>query len=125
MGSGFGFIRPDIGKVNDKDLYFHCTACSRDTTFDQLHLDDKVSYEPIMDDRKKQPTASNVQLISGGGGGGGGGGRGRYARSDSRDRNVGGGRRCNGGGGRGRRDSRERDRGRGRWQERQPRTRPR
>merc|ERR1711957_1032665 len=29
--SGFGFIRPNSGKVNDKDLYFHCTAVNKNT----------------------------------------------------------------------------------------------
>merc|ERR1719491_1265894 len=68
--SGFGFIRPSTGKVDDKDLHFHCTACSRDSPFDQLQRDDKVSYEVELDDRRNQPTATKVQIISSGGGGG-------------------------------------------------------
>lgn len=74
QGSGFGFIRPDSGKVNDKDrlagpmmsvdsigtcshglgpliwlsfqdLYFHCTAVNKACPFDELRVNDEVNYE--------------------------------------------------------------------------------
>lgn len=65
-GSGFGFIRPDTGKVNDKDLYFHCTAVNKNCPFDELRVNDEVSYEAIIDERKNHPTARNVTLKNGG-----------------------------------------------------------
>mmetsp|Transcript_111502 Transcript_111502/g.193256 ORF Transcript_111502/g.193256 Transcript_111502/m.193256 type:complete len:164 (-) Transcript_111502:61-552(-) len=77
-GSGFGFIRPDTGKVNDKDLYFHCTAVNKSNPFDELRVNDEVSYEPVRDERKGQPVAKNVQLLNGGSKG--------KSRKDSRDR---------------------------------------
>eukprot|EP00441_Pelagodinium_beii_P020683 CAMPEP_0197656030 /NCGR_PEP_ID=MMETSP1338-20131121/39898_1 /TAXON_ID=43686 ORGANISM="Pelagodinium beii, Strain RCC1491" /NCGR_SAMPLE_ID=MMETSP1338 /ASSEMBLY_ACC=CAM_ASM_000754 /LENGTH=151 /DNA_ID=CAMNT_0043231821 /DNA_START=44 /DNA_END=499 /DNA_ORIENTATION=+ len=66
-GSGFGFIRPDSGKVNDKDLYFHCTAVSKGSAFDELRVNDEVTYEAVRDERKGHPTAKNVTLKNGGG----------------------------------------------------------
>eukprot|EP00439_Symbiodinium_sp_Y106_P037644 s4385_g4.t1 len=65
-GSGFGFIRPDTGKVNDKDLYFHCTAVNKSVPFDELRVNDEVNYEAVRDDRKGHPTAKNVTLKNGG-----------------------------------------------------------
>eukprot|EP00438_Fugacium_kawagutii_P023937 Skav200977 [mRNA] locus=scaffold1596:38894:43843:- [translate_table: standard] len=65
-GSGFGFIRPDTGKVNDKDLYFHCTAVNKACPFDELRVNDEVSYEAVRDERKNHPTARNVTLKNGG-----------------------------------------------------------
>ncbi|CAE7031831.1 BCS1 [Symbiodinium sp. CCMP2592] len=65
-GSGFGFIRPDTGKVNDKDLYFHCTAVNKSVPFDELRVNDEVNYEAVRDDRKGHPTAKNVSLKNGG-----------------------------------------------------------
>mmetsp|Transcript_63607 Transcript_63607/g.110850 ORF Transcript_63607/g.110850 Transcript_63607/m.110850 type:complete len:163 (-) Transcript_63607:47-535(-) len=76
--SGFGFIRPDTGKVNDKDLYFHCTSVNKDCPFDELRINDEVSYEPVRDERKGHPIAKNVKLVNGGSKG--------KARDDSRDR---------------------------------------
>ncbi|CAJ1409047.1 unnamed protein product [Effrenium voratum] len=81
-GSGFGFIRPDTGKVNDKDLYFHCTAVNKACPFDELRVNDEVTYEAIRDDRKGHPTAKNVTLKNGGGGSS----KRRSSRSDSRRR---------------------------------------
>eukprot|EP00931_Biecheleriopsis_adriatica_P096667 TRINITY_DN70321_c0_g1_i1.p1 TRINITY_DN70321_c0_g1~~TRINITY_DN70321_c0_g1_i1.p1 ORF type:complete len:159 (+),score=12.21 TRINITY_DN70321_c0_g1_i1:66-479(+) len=65
--SGFGFIRPDTGKVDDKDLFFHSTAVDRGTVFDDLQVDDEVTYEAVLDERKNQATAKKVSLVSGGG----------------------------------------------------------
>ncbi|CAE8598474.1 unnamed protein product, partial [Polarella glacialis] len=61
-GSGFGFIRPDSGKVDDKDLYFHCTAVGKKNPFDELRINDEVTYECVRDERKGIPTAKNVSL---------------------------------------------------------------
>ena len=85
-GSGFGFIRPDSGKVNDKDLYFHCTAVNKACPFDELRVNDEVNYEAVRDERKNHPTARNVTLKNGGSGGGGGNKKREASRSDSRRR---------------------------------------
>eukprot|EP00929_Paragymnodinium_shiwhaense_P012420 TRINITY_DN1195_c1_g1_i4.p2 TRINITY_DN1195_c1_g1~~TRINITY_DN1195_c1_g1_i4.p2 ORF type:complete len:140 (-),score=25.05 TRINITY_DN1195_c1_g1_i4:16-435(-) len=77
--SGFGFIRPDSGKVNDQDLYFHAKECK--CSFDELRTDDAVTYVADYDDRKGKFMATQVQLKGGGGGGGGG-----RKRDDSRGR---------------------------------------
>eukprot|EP00933_Yihiella_yeosuensis_P001439 TRINITY_DN10234_c0_g1_i1.p1 TRINITY_DN10234_c0_g1~~TRINITY_DN10234_c0_g1_i1.p1 ORF type:complete len:153 (-),score=27.98 TRINITY_DN10234_c0_g1_i1:340-798(-) len=84
--TGFGFIRPDAGQVNEKDLYFHSSAVNRKISFDDLQMNDEVTYEVVIDERKGQPTAKNVTLKDGGGGG-------KRGRSDSRDASKSRGRR--------------------------------
>merc|ERR1719343_851072 len=42
--AGFGFIRPHTGKVDDKDLHFHCSGLGRGTSFDDLQMGDEVTY---------------------------------------------------------------------------------
>merc|ERR1711976_568604 len=78
LNRGFGFIRPDTGKVDDRDLFFLASGLNRDNAFDDLQLDDEVTYEVTMDDRGQKPLAKNVTVQ-------GGGGRDR-GRKDSRDR---------------------------------------
>mmetsp|Transcript_53554 Transcript_53554/g.83379 ORF Transcript_53554/g.83379 Transcript_53554/m.83379 type:complete len:155 (+) Transcript_53554:50-514(+) len=86
--SGFGFIRPNSGKVNDKDLYFHCTAVNRNTPFDELRVQDEVTYEVVRDEKKGAPVAKNITRVGSGGGSRGGGRKSKRddSRSDSRDR---------------------------------------
>ncbi len=52
---GFGFIAPEGG---DKDVFFHSSALV-DVSFDELRVDDKVSFET--EDSDKGPRAVNVQ----------------------------------------------------------------
>ena len=52
---GFGFITPDGG---DKDVFFHSSALV-DVTFDQLRVDDKVTFET--EDSDKGPRAKDVR----------------------------------------------------------------
>eukprot|EP00929_Paragymnodinium_shiwhaense_P038648 TRINITY_DN20401_c0_g1_i1.p1 TRINITY_DN20401_c0_g1~~TRINITY_DN20401_c0_g1_i1.p1 ORF type:complete len:143 (-),score=20.37 TRINITY_DN20401_c0_g1_i1:208-636(-) len=70
---GFGFIRPESGQVDGNDLYFHCSTCS--THFDELQLDDEVTYEVGRDERNGRAVARKVKHAGGKG-----------DRSDSRDR---------------------------------------
>merc|ERR1719408_292426 len=65
--SGFGFIRPHTGKVNDKDLYFHCKSVDKSCTFDEFRVNDEVTYDVAWDDRKGGPIGKNVALVDGGG----------------------------------------------------------
>ncbi len=55
---GFGFIAPEDGQ---KDVFFHSSALI-DVAFDDLRVDDKVSFET--EDSEKGPRAVNVQRIS-------------------------------------------------------------
>ena len=52
---GFGFITPDGGA---KDVFFHSSALV-DVSYDQLRLDDKVTFE--VEDSEKGPRAANVR----------------------------------------------------------------
>ncbi|MFA4818628.1 MAG: cold shock domain-containing protein [Patescibacteria group bacterium] len=54
---GFGFITPE---GQDKDLFFHSSALV-DVTFDELHVDDKVSFDT--EQAEKGPRAVNVRRI--------------------------------------------------------------
>merc|ERR1711972_99191 len=58
--SGFGFIRPDTGKVDDKDLYFHSSTVVKPHTFDSMRLGDIVTYTVGVDERRNQATAKDV-----------------------------------------------------------------
>ncbi len=53
---GFGFITPDGA---EKDVFFHSSAVMG-TTFDQLKVGDKVSFET--EDSEKGPRAVNVTM---------------------------------------------------------------
>merc|ERR1712216_668741 len=66
LKSGFGFIRPHAGQVDGRDLYFHATGCAKGTSYNELHVNDEVFYEVGIDDRRKQSTAIQVKLASGG-----------------------------------------------------------
>merc|ERR1712205_70142 len=49
--SGFGFIRPTTGQVDGSDIYFHAKECHKDSPFDEMHVDDEVTYSAERDDR--------------------------------------------------------------------------
>ena len=52
---GFGFIAPEGG---EKDVFFHSSSLV-DVQFDDLRVDDKVSFE--VEESDKGPRAVNVQ----------------------------------------------------------------
>lgn len=54
---GFGFITPED---NSKDVFFHSEALV-DVTFDELRVDDKVTFE--VQDSEKGPRAVNVHRV--------------------------------------------------------------
>eukprot|EP00440_Ansanella_granifera_P051830 gb/GFBE01056194.1/.p1 GENE.gb/GFBE01056194.1/~~gb/GFBE01056194.1/.p1 ORF type:complete len:145 (+),score=16.52 gb/GFBE01056194.1/:1-435(+) len=56
---GIGFIRPDSGKVDDKDLFFHKSAL-QNSSFDELTIGDEVTYEAQLDESKGKAAAKNV-----------------------------------------------------------------
>merc|ERR1712187_325610 len=74
---GVGFIRPDTGKVDDRDLFFH-TSALMNGKFDYLEIGEEVTYVAILDMTKNKPQAKNIVLRNGASGG--------HDRNDSRDR---------------------------------------
>jgi CspA family cold shock protein len=58
---GFGFIMPDGGSANN-DLFFHSTAVT-ETTFDQLQVGQRVSFDEEPDPRDaSRRRAVNVRV---------------------------------------------------------------
>ncbi|MEK7105500.1 MAG: cold shock domain-containing protein [Patescibacteria group bacterium] len=55
---GFGFIAPEGG---EKDVFFHSSSLV-DVQFDDLRVDDKVSFE--VEESDKGPRAVNVQRVA-------------------------------------------------------------
>lgn len=53
--NGFGFIAVEGGK----DIFFHATGMAEKGTFDDLKVDDKVTYD--LDTTGERPRAINVQ----------------------------------------------------------------
>mmetsp|Transcript_97778 Transcript_97778/g.174208 ORF Transcript_97778/g.174208 Transcript_97778/m.174208 type:complete len:147 (+) Transcript_97778:47-487(+) len=58
---GIGFIRPDSGKVEDKDLFFHKSALTNGN-FDELQIGEEVTYVAVMDAAKSKAAARNITL---------------------------------------------------------------
>jgi cold shock CspA family protein len=58
---GFGFILPATGSTDGKDLFFHRSDVSGDTTFEQLRVGQTVEYELGRDQRRGTPKATNVR----------------------------------------------------------------
>mmetsp|Transcript_69459 Transcript_69459/g.125238 ORF Transcript_69459/g.125238 Transcript_69459/m.125238 type:complete len:172 (-) Transcript_69459:41-556(-) len=58
---GIGFIRPDSGKVDDKDLFFHKSAL-KNYSFDDLQIGEEVTYEAQLDEAKNKAAARNILL---------------------------------------------------------------
>jgi len=66
MKAGFGFIRPNEGQVDGRDLYFHATGCAKGCSYNELRVNDEVVYDVAVDDKRNQSTAKNVKLANGG-----------------------------------------------------------
>jgi cold shock CspA family protein len=61
---GFGFILPEGGSPDGKDLFFHRSDVQGTTSFDQLRLGQTVEYDLGQDQRRGTPKATNVQSVS-------------------------------------------------------------
>jgi len=58
---GYGFIQPDAG---GPDVFVHISAVER-AGFRELHENQKVSYEILVDRRSGKSSAGNLQAIEG------------------------------------------------------------
>ena len=57
---GFGFLRPEVADPGQKDIHFHA-AFSKEGVFDQLKVNDRVSFE-IATTSEGKPHAVKVKL---------------------------------------------------------------
>lgn len=57
---GFGFILPEGGSTDGKDLFFHRSDV-QGTTFEQLRVGQTVEYDLGRDQRRGTPKATNVR----------------------------------------------------------------
>ena len=57
---GFGFITPDEGGEDAKDLFFHARSLAEGVMFDSLREGDAVTYD--LEDGEKGPAAVNVNV---------------------------------------------------------------
>ena len=56
---GFGFITPEGGSEDGKDIFFHARSLVEGVMYDSLKEGDTVSYD--LEDGEKGPAAINVQ----------------------------------------------------------------
>ncbi len=58
---GFGFIQPEGGSVDGKDLFFHRSDVQGSTSFEQLRVGQSIEYDLGRDQRRGTPKAINVR----------------------------------------------------------------
>jgi len=58
---GFGFIVPEGGSTDGKDLFFHRSDVQGTVPYEQLHLGQVVEYDLGRDERRGTPKATNVR----------------------------------------------------------------
>jgi CspA family cold shock protein len=58
---GFGFIQPEGGSADGKDLFFHRTDVQGSTSFEQLRVGQSIEYDLGRDERRGTPKAINVR----------------------------------------------------------------
>jgi len=61
---GFGFILPEGGSPDGKDLFFHRSDVQGTTSYEQLQVGQAIEYDLGRDDRRGTPKATNVRSIS-------------------------------------------------------------
>jgi cold shock protein len=59
---GFGFIQPEGGSPDGKDLFFHRSDVQGSTMYDQLRVGQPVEYDLGQDQRRGTTKATNVRL---------------------------------------------------------------
>lgn len=60
---GFGFILPETGQADGKDLFFHRSDVGG-TGYDALREGARVTYDLGKDERKGTPKALNVKVAA-------------------------------------------------------------
>ncbi|HUX85421.1 MAG TPA: cold shock domain-containing protein [Chloroflexota bacterium] len=58
---GFGFIVPEGGSPNGKDLFFHRSDVQGTTPYEQFHVGQPVEYDMGTDERRGTAKATNVR----------------------------------------------------------------
>lgn len=61
---GFGFIVPEGGSTDGKDLFFHRSDVQGTTPYEQLRVGLAVDYDLGRDERRGTPKATNVRSTS-------------------------------------------------------------
>eukprot|EP00747_Dinoflagellata_sp_TGD_P142491 gnl/TRDRNA2_/TRDRNA2_176250_c1_seq12.p1 gnl/TRDRNA2_/TRDRNA2_176250_c1~~gnl/TRDRNA2_/TRDRNA2_176250_c1_seq12.p1 ORF type:complete len:169 (+),score=10.74 gnl/TRDRNA2_/TRDRNA2_176250_c1_seq12:58-564(+) len=60
---GIGFIRPESGTIDGKDLFFHKSALLNGE-FDYLTIGEPCTYVAVLIEAKNQPAAKNITLTN-------------------------------------------------------------
>lgn len=58
---GFGFIEPEGGTVDGKDMFFHRKDVQGSVPFEQLRVGERVEYDLGRDERRGTAKADNVR----------------------------------------------------------------
>lgn len=58
---GFGFILPEDGSGNGKDLFFHRSDVQGTVPYERLQIGQPVEYDLGRDERRGTPKATNVR----------------------------------------------------------------
>jgi cold shock CspA family protein len=58
---GFGFILPEGGSPDGKDLFFHRSDVQGTTPYEQLQIGQSVEYDLGRDERRGTTKATNVR----------------------------------------------------------------
>jgi cold shock CspA family protein len=61
---GFGFIVPEGGSPDGKDLFFHRSDVQGTVVYEQLRIGQTVEYDLGRDQRRGTPKATNVRSES-------------------------------------------------------------
>lgn len=61
---GFGFIIPEGGSTDGKDLFFHRSDVQGTTPYEQLRIGLAVDYDLGRDERRGTPKATNVRSVT-------------------------------------------------------------
>ena len=58
---GFGFIVPEHGTGDGKDMFFHRTDVQGSVSFEQLRVGERVEFDVSRDERRGTAKADNVR----------------------------------------------------------------
>lgn len=61
---GFGFIVPEGGSTDGKDLFFHRSDVQGTVSYEQLRVGQEIEYDLGRDERRGTPKATNVRSVA-------------------------------------------------------------